>query len=613
MWHVNRLVSDALPYFHGKSGPPGKLDIFVVQPVVRFHRINGNWHNSHGARRGNRGRGRRLCLLAFRLMDDRPLVQAIRDRAPGAFDALYDGYAGKLYRYCWFLLRNHDMTQVVLRDVLLLAFERIDDLGAPGSLRAWLYALAEAECARQSTTGGTAAGRDRDAGTRHARDAEVTAMAWHAVDTLPYLERAGLELSIAHELSPDEIGTVLGVPGRDVPRLLARGAQRLKRSLVAEILLRKTSCDCQERAELLRGSGGALTPALRDRLVAHAETCALCRPHRPREVSVVKVLDQAAAAEPPDGLRARVASSLTDPELSGYRRFIAGRAGRAGGARGPRTHGRQVVRRRKRALVLGLAACLACLAALGVLQIGGVRHAAVAAASGDWLSRFGGWAGSDGAWGPGGRVADDRPAAAPDGAATPKPTVGRPGTLPFPYVSRPGYAPGVPSGAGPSGSGGPAGPGRPMPTGGVPPDPTPSRGHLRGSPPPSTAQPTGSPGVIVSSDSLDLGRGDSAQLVVRASGGTVTWRAATSSSALSVTPSSGTLRAGRPVTVTVRVDRSAAASGTATLTFLPGDVPVTVTWSAPPTPTRSTASPSPSTTASRPSASATGTASNRAG
>jgi RNA polymerase sigma factor (sigma-70 family) len=290
-------------------------------------------------------------------MNDRVLVEALRTRDPGAVGALYDAYAEGLYRYCWSLLRSADSAQAALRDTLIAAQAHAGALSQPRRLRAWLYALARAECLRRRAAAppGDVAVLAEAPPTDAAVDADLRVMAWNAVQSLPVADRDVLELSIRHEFPDAELARVLAVRVRRVQPLLEAARDRLRDAITAEILARKGPYDCPRRAAILSGFSGELTPEMRENLITHLPQCETCAPHRSRHVSATKVFELLPHAQPPESLRIRVMSCFTDPELVPYRRYVAKRTGVLGAAGFPVPGGR-AVRRWPQVLASALAA-----------------------------------------------------------------------------------------------------------------------------------------------------------------------------------------------------------------------------------------------------------------
>jgi DNA-directed RNA polymerase specialized sigma24 family protein len=269
-----------------------------------------------------------LNSSSFQNMNDRVLAEALRAGDPGAMATMYDHWSDDLFQYCWFLLRDRDAARVALRDALVVAQAHIGRLKEPELLRPWLYALARVECRRHRP----APPDDPDVTVARPDqgDADLRLTAWNAVMGLPALQREALELAVGRGLEPADVGLVLGGPPPAAQALLDRGRERLQQAVTGEILARKGGYHCPSRAAILGDWAGVLTPPLREGLARHAAGCADCSRHVPHTVSVAKVFGVLPEPEPPTGMRLRAITCFTDPELAGYRTFVARRAGRFG-------------------------------------------------------------------------------------------------------------------------------------------------------------------------------------------------------------------------------------------------------------------------------------------
>jgi hypothetical protein len=83
------------------------------------------------------------------------------------------------FRYCWMMLRNHEITQIALRDTLVVAEAHIARLADPELLGPWLYSLARAECCRRRAVQPSLA--DEPPARPSQRDGDNRLMAWNAV------------------------------------------------------------------------------------------------------------------------------------------------------------------------------------------------------------------------------------------------------------------------------------------------------------------------------------------------------------------------------------------------------------------------------------------------
>ncbi|WP_192809564.1 RNA polymerase sigma factor [Actinomadura rudentiformis] len=256
-------------------------------------------------------------------MNDHLLVEALRSRDSGAPAALYEAYADRLYAYCWFQLRGRDAAQVALRDTFIVAESQIDRLRDPDRFGPWLYAIARLECGRRMPYGSQPP--DLPVASHDQEDVDQRIMAWQAVLGLAPLSREILELRVRHQLSVPDLAAVFDLPVKEAQSALEQAHDELGVALTAEILAHQGPYGCPERGVILRGRRGEMDHDLRLRLLRHAEECPLCGAFRPRTVSAAKVYGLLPQAEPPDALRLRVMSCFLDPELVGYRLFVATR------------------------------------------------------------------------------------------------------------------------------------------------------------------------------------------------------------------------------------------------------------------------------------------------
>ncbi|WP_433474913.1 RNA polymerase sigma factor [Spirillospora sp. CA-142024] len=499
-------------------------------------------------------------------MNDHLLVEALRERDPGATAAVYDAHAGRLFAYCWFQLRCRDAAQVALRDTFIVAEAHIGKLRDPDRFGPWLYALARLECARRLPPRHQAP--DVPVASHDQEDVDQRITAWHAVLALRPLSREILELRVRHQLSVPDLAAVFGMSLKDAQAALDRAHGELDEALTAEILADKGPYGCPQRALLLRERRGDLTNDLSKRLMEHAEGCSVCGAFHPRTVSAAKVYGLLPDATPAAELRLRVMSCFLDPELVGYRLFVATRVmeftpegfpvqspGEGRPAKTSRATGCWILGRSRRTSPEGTAANLyaqairaaAVLAVVALLSAGGVAS---------MYGLIGG--GRKGAGG----VAGPHPTAVPGFSQVPE-SVRRPAG----HTNGPGNLDAAPVSA-------------TFPLGArvssAPPTafPAPSSA-LVSSQEPSGPAATGA--LAVSPLFLDLAGGSEGFVELRAEGGPVTWQAK-SHGPLLVSPPSGHLKAGQSVTVRIHVTRKQNSRGDGTITFQPGGSQVHVTW-----------------------------------
>ncbi|HEY3648441.1 MAG TPA: hypothetical protein VGL33_10750 [Streptosporangiaceae bacterium] len=140
-------------------------------------------------------------------------------------------------------------------------------------------------------------------------DADNRLLAWNAAMSLEAAEFEALELGNRHEV---DLGQVLGLPAGETQALLTRAQLNLERALGAEVLARRGH-PCPDRAEVLAGWSGTMTPELRGRVLEHAAGCEACTGARPRNVSAARVFSLLPAPALSPQARAELLSSLTAP------------------------------------------------------------------------------------------------------------------------------------------------------------------------------------------------------------------------------------------------------------------------------------------------------------
>jgi RNA polymerase sigma-70 factor, ECF subfamily len=161
-------------------------------------------------------------LVAFD--PDHAAVEATR-RDPLQFEALYRKYVGQVYNFAVYELGNHHTAEDITEQVFLAALAALPRFRAssavPGasSFRVWLFQIArnalsnERRTARRRPTVPLDAiaalpGRDDPAETAVQRDA--ARRAWLAVSRLPADRRRAVVLRFVEEMTPAEIGGILG-------------------------------------------------------------------------------------------------------------------------------------------------------------------------------------------------------------------------------------------------------------------------------------------------------------------------------------------------------------------------------------------------------------------
>jgi DNA-directed RNA polymerase specialized sigma24 family protein len=508
-------------------------------------------------------------------MTDQQLVTALRTRSAGALADLFDAYGDRLFRYCWGMLRSREIALTALRDTFSVAIANIARLADAELLEPWLYSLARAECRRRRPV----AQADEPPARPSQPDAEARLVAWNAALSLAPAEREVLDLACRHEA---DLSLVLGLPPLDVRTLLSGARLSLQQALGTEILISTGSHDCPDRAAVLHGWAGTVTPELRERVLQHAAGCQVCGPNLPRSVSAERVFALLPDPALPAGARTEVLGFFASPRLSGYREFAVTRAPELAGSgfpvaagaagtgarqaeatpRSSRASHRSGEDRRAGAVVPG--AFLPVAAGIAVAAL--MTTAFLLSGSGS---------------GSAGPVADPAGVAA-SGRATPR-QPGNGTSTSVPIIIRTSAAP-----AATGTSGGYAGPTKS-------PEPRPVWSSAPAPAGPAGAGLGGTGSLTVASGRLSLGTGSVGTISVTVLGGPVDWSATTTSKQLTLSRYQGTLQAQQSTTVVVTVRRVKGTGGTAAVYIDPvgaAHQAIGVSWSS--RPARSTPAPSPS-------------------
>jgi RNA polymerase sigma factor (sigma-70 family) len=500
-------------------------------------------------------------------MHDREIVAAIVAGDPAGLAEAYDRYAPALHAYCRSLLAEPADAADAVQDTFVVAASKVDGLREPDRLRPWLYAVARNECHRRLRARARSADLD-EAGEVTDDDApevgaaaergELRRLVRSALAGLNPGERDVIELSL-HDLEGQDLASALGVPLNQAHALASRARGQLEKSLGVLLVARTGREECPELEDILANWDGELTVLMRKRVSRHIENCDVCGERKRRELSPAMLLSALPVIFLPPGLRREVLSLVADrsPEAARYRDMVARRAGPFAVSGFPLPVGPVRTFRMPRRTILFAAAA-------AVLLIGG----GVAAAA---LLHSGGGPGDASAH----SAVTTGPTSPAGSASASAPAPGR-----SPKAKR---ARGTPS----------ASPSATTPVQVVAPSPTATKTTAPAPTPTKTAKPSPTPSPTQAPGTLTEAPSDvrmtqdpttgtySGTFTLTASGGPVSYSISVPSSAnggLTVSPSSGTLKAGQTVTVTVSQAGNGPPNFTTTLTVNPGGIQVTVEY-----------------------------------
>lgn len=452
--------------------------------------------------------------------------------------AHYEPYIDGLFTYCLSILCEHDAAAGALGEAVALAERQRGRLRDPALRRPWLYALARWSCLRRLARGAPLAPVRAATSVADQRAAQLAALAWpEAAGTTPE-QREALELAVRHQLPPHEVAAVLGLETEAARGLLARAACEVERTRAALAVV--DTGRCTSLAQLAGDTQVLLGPVLRDELVRHVDECTLCRRTAERAVTAGPwpgAADATAVLALIEAPRAAACAALLHAMETGAgrNRDATPRFDRRGFPRDLKDRAARRAQLRHRALTTTVVAAVVAAPALAV-----------------WAAYRATPLGGDDASPRGGRAA----AGAPDGVGVPYEKAGS--SHPRPSLS------GAPSvSAGPSAPAAPSGPSGPE---GV----TVTAVTVA---PSGTPAPAGAGHLTVTAG---YAGGRTLVTLTASGGGDVRWSASTTAGWLRLSATSGVLRAGESVTVSIRVVRSLAPAGawTASVSFAPANATV---------------------------------------
>ncbi len=151
------------------------------------------------------------------------------------FDTLCSPHRADLYRFVFWLCRDRSLTEDVLQETLLRAWQSIETLENPGSVRSWLLTIARRELARtferKRLPTVDLASIDEIEAAHPGESHEVHDMR-RAIAALDEIYREPLVLQVLLGMSTDEIAEQLGISTAAVLTRLFRARNLLRERLL---------------------------------------------------------------------------------------------------------------------------------------------------------------------------------------------------------------------------------------------------------------------------------------------------------------------------------------------------------------------------------------------
>lgn len=174
---------------------------------------------------------------------DQELVSACVAGEPGAFDSLVEQHQRNIYRLCYRFVGNHEDASDLSQEIFLRVHRGLRRFKGSAALSTWLYRIGVNVCLnhvsrRRPVT--ELINPERHIDSTSASPADLVAREERAVKVraaiarLPTKQRATLILRVYHELSHQEIASILGNSVGAVKANFFHALGNLKKHLVAE-------------------------------------------------------------------------------------------------------------------------------------------------------------------------------------------------------------------------------------------------------------------------------------------------------------------------------------------------------------------------------------------
>jgi RNA polymerase sigma factor (sigma-70 family) len=236
--------------------------------------------------------------------DDVAWVRAAVAGDRGAFAAIYDRYADRLFDFCMGTLRDRDGAADCVQDTFVTAASRLSQLRDPERLGSWLYAIARNEALarirarrREAPSEVLPERASTEPGPEMlAARTELADLISEACGGLSDRDRAVYELAYRQGLDGLELAEALGVSHTNANTLVGRLRDNVERSLGALLVCRAAKADptgCSELAALTEHWDGRFTVLMRKRVARHIDGCAVCERDRRRRVNPAALLGSA--------------------------------------------------------------------------------------------------------------------------------------------------------------------------------------------------------------------------------------------------------------------------------------------------------------------------------
>lgn len=340
-------------------------------------------------------------VVAARARDSRWVAAAL-DGDADAFARLYDAWSSRVFDLVVRIVPNRHVAQDVCQDVFFAAWRNLPNLQDHDAFGGWLLRIARNTALNQASRESRSravddtsffelmgAGPSGDVEARTARaddpeaavsDAEIAALVREVAASLDARDAEVLDLQLRYEMTPNEIGEVIGVNRNAANQMCHRARQRFATAFGARMLWRGNRPGCDVLDAELQAAGvtafGRDAVRLADR---HAEECDVCSEHRRTRLTPAALFSAVPVLAAPVGLRELVAAHAAGAPLGSGGAAVGGATGGgATGGGGDAQHANapaepepepQPVARSRRPLALAAAVALVLVVVIGALVL----------------------------------------------------------------------------------------------------------------------------------------------------------------------------------------------------------------------------------------------------
>jgi RNA polymerase sigma-70 factor (ECF subfamily) len=173
-------------------------------------------------------------------MTERDLIQRVAARDRQAFEALYRRYAPRVFRYLSGQIRQREIVEETLDDVMMVVWQTAERYNGTSQLSTWILGIAHYKAlkARARVSNPDAEFQESDHGgiETHGPEAivverQLAEKIRQAMGTLSAEQRAVVELTFYHGRSYAEIAEILDCPVNTVKTRMFHARQRLEEAL----------------------------------------------------------------------------------------------------------------------------------------------------------------------------------------------------------------------------------------------------------------------------------------------------------------------------------------------------------------------------------------------